>query len=114
MPTYDYKCNTCKDFFTTVHSMKEKATNCDLCGSLEIEKTISSFAAKTENSLEHLSRHLEVQAKKDNARFHKDDKFAANITGADDPNHAAKMQKALQDIQKKNEEARQKIKRVNP
>ena len=112
MPTYDYKCNVCKEPFFAIHSIKDRAKDCPSCGSIEIEKTISLFAAKTEVSLENLSRKFKDQAVKDIKRFNTDDKFAANLTGADDSNHQAKLNKVLNEQKKKNNEARKKIKRV--
>lgn len=113
MPTYDYKCESCKGSFTTVHGIKEKASSCLLCSSSEVKKTISPFAAKTENTLEHKMRHLQDQAYKDTVRVLKDDSFAANLSGADDIDHAAKRYKAEQDMHEKNERARQAIKRAD-
>jgi putative FmdB family regulatory protein len=112
MPTYDYRCESCKENFIAIHGMKEKALGCPLCSSIEVKKTISLFAAKTENTLEHQMRHLEQQAFKDTVRLIKDDSFAANLSGADDTNHEAKKQKAMQEMHEKNERARQAIKRA--
>jgi putative FmdB family regulatory protein len=112
MPTYDYKCNFCNNFFISVHSTKDRASKCPHCHSEKVEKTISLFAAKTESSLEGVMRHHEAQSKKDIERFWKDDKFAANITGADDPEHGKKLSKALNQLEQKNAAAREKIKRV--
>ncbi len=113
MPTYDYKCKDCTESFVEVHSFKSTSSGCPHCKSSEVEKTISLFAAKTDQSFEKALRKYERQGIKDNQRFHKDDKFAANITGADDPNHKKKITKVLQDQAKKNEESRKKVKRVN-
>jgi putative FmdB family regulatory protein len=112
VPTYDYKCRSCKEAFLAIHSIKDKAKDCPTCGSVEIEKTISLFAAKTEVSLENMNRKFKEQAVKDIKRFNTDDKFAANLTGADDVNHQAKLNKVLEQQRKKNDEARKKIKRL--
>lgn len=112
MPTYDYKCRTCKKGFVVVHSIKDKVKECSLCGSEQVEKTISLFAAKTEVGIEHLDRKMKEQAVKDIKRFNTDDKYAANITGADDPEHQAKLAKVMKEQHKKNEEARKNLKRV--
>lgn len=101
MPTYDYKCENCNKLFTAIHSIKEKCNVCNYCNSSNVHKTISLFAAKTENSLEHSFRKHQDQFKKDMERFQKDDNFAANITGYDDPNSAARMEKILKEQQQK-------------
>ena len=41
MPTYDYKCNKCKEIFEAVHSMKDKLEKCILCGDKDIKKVFS-------------------------------------------------------------------------
>lgn len=113
MPTYDYKCNSCSSPFVAIHSIKDKAKGCPLCCSEQVVKTVSPFAAKTETRVEHRLREHQQQGVKGVKRFHKDDKFAANITGADDPNHQTKLSKVIDETRKKNEIARKKLKRVN-
>lgn len=112
MPTYDYKCNDCENTFVCVHGMNSRVSECVLCQSENVEKIISMFAAKTEAGLEGMLRHHQSQAKKDIDRFWKDDKFAANVTGADDAEHGVKLSKALGELKHKNDEARKKLKRV--
>ena len=112
MPIYDYKCDDCEELFTEMHSMNDKIDSCRFCNSESVHKTVMKFAAKTENTLDQAERKLEERASKDRKRYAEDDKFAANITGADDPNHEKKLQKQLSKQQKKNDAARDKIKRV--
>ena len=112
MPTYDYKCNSCGNAFEEIHSIKETSKGCPTCNSVEVKRTISMFAAKTEQSFGKALENYKQQGIKDNQRFHKDDKFAANITGADDPNHKKKLQKVLREQHAKNEKSRKSLKRV--
>jgi putative FmdB family regulatory protein len=112
VPTYDYKCKACGDRYVDIHSIKQTSQGCPSCQSPDVEKVISPFSAATERSLERVFDKYQQQAVKDNQRFHKDDTFAANITGADDPNHNKKLSKVLADQQAKADAARQKIKRV--
>ena len=42
------------------------------------------------------------QGKKDLERYQKDDKFAANVTGADDPNHVQKKADVMVEMDRKN------------
>lgn len=111
MPTYDYKCKSCGESYVEVHSISGSSKGCPYCNSEEIELQISLFAAKTENSFDKALTIYEKQGRKDLERFATDDTFAANVTGADDPNHHKKLQKVLRDQAKKNDEARKKIKR---
>ena len=112
MPIYDYKCNSCEETFTETHSINDKIDSCRFCDSDDIKLMIMPFAARTENNLEHDLRKAEERAKTDRKKFQEDDKFAANITGDDDPNHQKKLNKVLREHQKRNEEARKRIKRA--
>lgn len=112
MPTYDYKCNDCKEQFVAIHSIKVKSADCSFCSSSNTQKTISSFMAKTENTIEHKLRQMEEQAFKDTVRYIKDDNFAANISGADDLGHEERLQKVLKEQKEKNDRSRENIKRV--
>jgi len=110
MPIYSYKCRDCKKNFQVVHSIKEKWAACLLCESKEIEKAITLFAANTETTLESKQRHYDIQKERDLDKFQKDDKFAMNITGQDDPNSEKRKQGLIADQQKKQAEKLAKIK----
>lgn len=110
MPSYNYKCNECGEVFVVIHSISQKHDKCNTCYSTNIEKTISLFAAKTENTLDHAFRSYETQFKKDIERFQKDDTFAANVTGFDDPNSVARMNKILTEQKQKQSESLKKFK----
>jgi len=112
MPIYDYKCDECEDIFTEMHSMSASSEGCPSCKSSNVHKTVMKFAARTENTLDHDLRKAEERSVKDQKRYAEDDKFAANITGADDPNHEKKLQKVQQEQKAKNDKAREKIKRI--
>lgn len=112
MPTYDYKCQECNTKYAEIHSINDGSQGCPECGSDQVEKMVSLFASKTEQSFDKALELYEQQGKKDLDRFNKDDKFAANVTGASDPNHHKKLQKVINDQVKKNNEARKKIKRI--
>jgi len=50
MPTYDYRCPSCKKKFTLTMSIKEHDTSrvkCPKCGERKAEQLISAFTAKT-------------------------------------------------------------------
>ena len=111
MPTYDYKCQSCKQVTTTIHGLKEKLEACPSCFSKDVFKTIAPFAAKTENTAEHRLRMYQEQGTKDLVKFHKDDNFAANITGFDDEGSAARRAKIIKETKEKNEKARETLKK---
>ncbi len=50
MPTYEYKCQACKEVFTIIMTFSqyevEKVT-CPKCKSEKVEQLMSSFTAKT-------------------------------------------------------------------
>lgn len=94
MPTYDYICKECNIKYVEVHSFRSPSKGCPSCRSSNVDKTISNFAAKTDRTFEKSLKAYEDQGVKDIQRFWKDDKFAANITGADDPDHAKKLEQA--------------------
>lgn len=112
MPKYDYKCNGCEESYTEIHSYKVLSKGCPLCSSEDVFKTISLFAARVDRDPRKALEKYTEQAVKDNERFHKDDKFAANLTGADDPNHQTKLQKVVREQRLKNEAAQKQIKRM--
>lgn len=112
MPKYDYKCNACDETYVEVHSYKVYSSGCPSCQSSDVKKMISLFASRTERDLGKAFDKYAEQAVKDNERFHRDDKFAANLTGADDPKHQQKLQKVLREQQAKNKAAQEKIKRL--
>ena len=43
MPRYDYKCESCGDVYQLVHSIKEKATDCDKCNAKDSLTRLPSF-----------------------------------------------------------------------
>jgi putative FmdB family regulatory protein len=50
MPTYEYKCNGCKDEFTLIMSITEhekSEVSCPRCQSKEVKQQISPFTART-------------------------------------------------------------------
>ena len=45
MPTYEYQCNACGHYFSTIQKMDEKPlTQCPVCGELTLKKLISAPA----------------------------------------------------------------------
>ena len=43
MPTYEYQCQACEDYFTTIHSMNAKPlTRCTNCGKDRLKRLISA------------------------------------------------------------------------
>lgn len=113
MPSYNYKCDTCGATFSVIHSIHAACTHCTTCNATSITKVVAPFLANTETSLDAKMRHHEDQARKDLDRFYKDDKFAANITGQDDPNSAKRRAELIAKEQKKQDASRNKIKRLN-
>jgi len=111
MPTYDYRCKDCGELTIVVHGLKEKLENCFYCSSTNVFKTIAPFSAKTENTQEHRFRIYQEQGLKDLERFHKDDNFAANITGYGDEGSAERMRKHLKEMQDRNEKSRKSLKK---
>lgn len=112
MPIYEYKCNNCEDTFTEAHSHKVKSKGCKSCKSDNVQKTLPLFASKTDRTVEKLLETYTAQGHKDLERYAKDDKFAANVSGASDRDHEAKLQKVLQEAHAKNEKSRKALKRV--
>jgi putative FmdB family regulatory protein len=50
MPSYDYRCLSCKKKFTLILSIKEHDASrkkCPKCGDKKVEQLITSFIAKT-------------------------------------------------------------------
>jgi putative FmdB family regulatory protein len=50
MPTYDYRCLSCKKKFTLIMSIKDhdaSRVKCPKCGQKKVEQLISQFIAKT-------------------------------------------------------------------
>ena len=50
MPSYDYRCPSCKKKFTLLLSIKEhdrKRVKCPKCGGGKVEQLISTFMTKT-------------------------------------------------------------------
>lgn len=50
MPTYEYKCNDCKNEFAVVLAIKDHSTfqkKCPKCDSGKIEQLLSAFFAET-------------------------------------------------------------------
>ena len=43
MPTYEYRCHTCKALFEQFHLMSENVEKCIKCDSTEIERLLGSF-----------------------------------------------------------------------
>ena len=113
MPTYDYKCNKCDSEFIESHSINEEASGCPSCESEDIKKVISSFATRTETSFDHMMRRHEEQAVIDRKRFAEDDKFAANITGADDLGHKERLNKVVAEQNQKSEQALKNFREQN-
>ena len=113
MPTYNYKCLDCNQKYDEIHSMKSSSIGCPFCNSKNINLVPTGFAAKVDQTLEKTLINYEKQAVKDRERFLKDDKFAANLTGGDDPEHAKKLDKVLQDQHKKNQESLKKMEKSN-
>jgi len=113
MPTYDYKCQECNQKYTEIHSFKFKSTGCPYCSSKEVTIIPSGFAAKTDQSFEKMLAIYEKQVVKDKERFNKDDKFAANITGADDLEHSKKLDKVLEEQHQKNQASIKKMQESN-
>ena len=105
MPTYNYKCEDCKQAYCVIHSINDKHSKCNHCDSSNIHKTISLFAAKTESGLDSSFRNYQEQFSKDMERFQKDDNFAANITGYDDPGSVERTKKVMEEQKKKQQEA---------
>jgi putative FmdB family regulatory protein len=103
MPTYNYKCNNCGNYYEEIHSIKVVTKGCPHCSSTEVEKTVARVSTRVDRRVENALDMYEKQAVKDQQRFLKDDNFAANITGADDPNHQSKLKKAMQEAYEKNE-----------
>ena len=52
MPRYDYKCESCGELYQLVHSINEKATDCEKCS--------------VKNSLIRLPSFLTIKIKKEN------------------------------------------------
>lgn len=111
MPAYDYKCDECGTTVSVVHSIKDTHDKCNTCGSAKIAKTVVPFLSNTETSQEAQHRHHEVQMVKDLERYQKDDKFAANVTGADDANSDKRKQEAMQSAAAKAKSKQETIKR---
>lgn len=109
MPTYLYECKDCNESFSAIHSIKVRQGSCSLCSSNNIERLISPFAAKTETSQEAQMRRVQDQCIQDRERFLKDDKFAANITGADDSKSDARKLKVAADNIKYIESKREQL-----
>jgi putative FmdB family regulatory protein len=50
MPSYEYRCPSCKKKFTVILSMKEheaRKAKCPKCGGKKLEQLISHFMART-------------------------------------------------------------------
>ena len=50
MPSYEYRCPSCKKKFTVILSMREheaRKAKCPKCGGKKLEQLISQFMAKT-------------------------------------------------------------------
>jgi putative FmdB family regulatory protein len=50
MPSYEYRCPSCKKKFTVILSMKEheaRKAKCPKCGGKKLEQLISQFMART-------------------------------------------------------------------
>jgi putative FmdB family regulatory protein len=50
MPTYDYRCQSCKKKFSLTLSIKEhdaSRVKCPKCGDKKVEQLITQFIAKT-------------------------------------------------------------------
>jgi len=50
MPTYEYKCEACKEEFTLVMSFSERESakvTCPKCQSDEVKQLVSTFTPKT-------------------------------------------------------------------
>jgi len=110
MPIYDYKCKQCNHRFSVFASINSSNPECTKCNHIT-NKVLAPFAPKTENNLDAFAQKLEKQGEKDIVRYFKDDNFAANISGADDPNHKNKVDQVRKADHAKNEKARKKIKR---
>ena len=110
MPTYDYKCKVCEQKYVEAHSFSTTSVGCPHCKSEDVFQIPSGFAARVDQSFDKALVHYEKQIAKDIDRFNKDDKFAANVTGADDPEHQTKLNKVLSDQQKKNDNSLKKMK----
>ena len=52
MPKYKYQCADCMHIFTIIHSISDDSIVCEKCGESSLNKQLSRFSLKSDNSVQ--------------------------------------------------------------